>query len=98
MALSPGEHSSASRGSWANSCSKIEEFLRHLTEDIVYTAGILFVLDLFWEAIRWLKFRGYAADKLAKLEDLHFVFIYLSVSAIGAAFVGKLVALLWKNR
>jgi hypothetical protein len=99
MADSMRRDSSAERGFWAKLWSlDLEEFVRHIIADIVYTVSVLVGLEIFWELIQFLKFRGYPPENLAKLETVHFVFVYLSLLAISIAFICKLVASLWKNR
>ncbi len=98
MPLSDDGDSSAGRGFWGTLWwSDLRQFLRHFVADIVYTVCILILLEIFWEGIQWFKFRGYPADRLEKLDEAHFVFVYLALVAVGAAFIFKLVVLLWKN-
>jgi hypothetical protein len=78
---------------WAD----IETPLRHFITDAVYSLCILALIGIFWEGIRVLQLRQYPADKLEKLENLHFVFVYLALASIGINFLFKLLALLWKT-
>jgi hypothetical protein len=85
------------RGFWSKLWSDNEETLRHFITDAVSSLCTLAIIEIFWEGLRFLKFRGYDPDKLEKLDNLHFAFVYLALAAIGIAFLLRLVALLWNT-
>jgi hypothetical protein len=98
MPLSEDGDLLAEQGFWATLWwSDLRQFFRHFITDIVYTMCILILLEIFWEGIQWFKFRGYPADRLDKLDGVHFVFVYLALLAVGIAFIVKLIVLLCKN-
>jgi hypothetical protein len=69
----------------------LREFCLHFIGDVVKTLSILVSLEVFWEAIRLLKVRGYPEDFLRNLEKVHFAFMWMAIAVLGVAFVLQLV-------
>jgi|ERR1700677_3804439 hypothetical protein len=74
------------------------EWFRPLFKDCLKTFSVLAVLYGFWEAISWMRFRGYPEDYLQKIESTHFALMYCTLMILGASFVLKLIGGLWQPR
>ena len=69
----------------------LRSFCLHFLGDVTKFVLILSSLELFWELVQLLRFRGYPEDLLRKLEYLHFAFVYASLAVLGVIFVGKVI-------
>lgn len=82
-------------GFWSNLWNA---WFRQLSADCIKTASILGVLYLYWEALVWLRFRGYPAEHIERLESVHFNFMWAALVVLGANFVIKLAISLWREK
>lgn len=74
-----------------------EDWLRPLSIDCIKTFSILAVLYGVWEALSFMRYRGYPQEYLDAIEKIHFAFLYTSLLILGASFVLKLAIGLWKK-
>jgi len=73
-------------------------WLIHFIADFVKTLCVIAALYVFWEAIAWLRFRGYPDDLCKQLEKTHFAFMWITLCVTGGNFVLKQVVALWRKK
>ena len=81
------------------SLNSLKKWFIHLGTETLKTVSVLAVLEIFWEALLFMRFRHYPEDKLSSLDDLHFRIMYCALAVLGFNFVLKLVVgLSWSTK